>query len=60
MKVRATQDWGFVGHQGAPVRVQAGDEWEHDDPFVAAHPEMFTKPEAEEPRRRPARGRGAS
>lgn len=50
--VFANGDYGFVGWQGQSVRVSAGDEWPLDDPFVQAHPEMFTgaaPAEAEKP-----------
>lgn len=41
-KVYASQDWGFVGHEGTPVRVNAGDEYDAGHPLVKAHPELFT------------------
>ncbi len=58
-KVYASQDWGFVGHEGAPVHLSAGDEYEATHPMVKAHPEMFTgrNPNTEE--EPPKRGRRA-
>jgi len=31
-----------VRHDGQLVRVRKGDVWAGDDPFVKAHPEMFS------------------
>jgi hypothetical protein len=44
-KVTATYS-GFVGHEGVPVWVTDGDEYEADHPLVQTHPELFTKPPA--------------
>lgn len=60
-KVYANRDYGFVGWNGDTVNVTAGDEYELNDPFVQAHPDMFTganpKPEPRpEPKRRGRRG----
>ena len=41
-KVYVSQDWGFVGHQGATVQLAAGDEYDSTHPLVKAHPELFT------------------
>lgn len=42
-KVNATFG-GFVGHEGVPVLLAVGDEYEADHPLVMARPELFTKP----------------
>ena len=44
-KVNATYS-GFVSHEGVPVLLSAGDEFEADHPLVAARPDLFTKPPA--------------
>jgi len=41
---------GFVGHDGVPILLHDGDEYDSEHPLVQAHPEMFT-----EPRRSPAK-----
>lgn len=47
--VKATYD-GFVGHDGVPVLLVDGAEYDADHPLVQARPDLFT-----EPRRAPAR-----
>lgn len=42
-KVKATYD-GFVGHEGVPVLLHDGDEYDSGHPLVAARPELFTSP----------------
>jgi hypothetical protein len=32
----------IVGWQGQTLHLRAGSVWEADDPFVRAHPEMFS------------------
>jgi len=44
--VKATFN-GFVGHEGVPVLLHDGDEYEADHPLVEARPELFTEPEPE-------------
>lgn len=41
-KVYANGDHGFVGWEGQAIRVNAGDEYDLDHPFVQANPHMFT------------------
>lgn len=41
-KVYANSDYGFVGWLGGTVNVSAGDVYDLGDPFVEAHPDMFT------------------
>lgn len=45
-KVKARID-GFVGFDGVPVLLAAGDEWDADAPLVRTHPELFTQPDPE-------------
>jgi len=35
---------GFVGHEGVPVLLHEGDEWDADDALVQAQPALFTEP----------------
>lgn len=43
--VRAVYE-GFVGHEGVPVLLHEGDEYDADHPLVVARPELFTDPPA--------------
>lgn len=45
-KVTATFD-GFVGHNGVPVQLQSGDEYDSEHSLVQARPDLFTEPEPE-------------
>lgn len=49
-KVQATYS-GFVGHDGVPVLLTEGAEYDENHPVVQANPGMFTEP----PTRRQAR-----
>lgn len=53
-KVQATYS-GFVGHEGVPVLLHDGDEYDSDHSLVQARPELFTDPPA--PKRPLARGK---
>lgn len=52
-KVNATMS-GFVGHEGVPVWVNEGDEYDENHPLVVANPDKFT-----EPKRSPGRPPGS-
>lgn len=47
-KVYPVQDM-FVGAPNGGVRLQTHIGWREDDPFVKAHPHLFTEPD-EDPR----------
>jgi hypothetical protein len=57
-KVYVADDYGFVGFNGQSVRLDAGMEFDIDDPIVRAMPERFTAkaPEVSGPEL-PRRGR---
>lgn len=52
-KVNATYD-GYVGVDGVPVLLSAGDEYDSEHPLVQSRPELFT-----EPKRSPGRPLGS-
>lgn len=54
-KVTATYS-GFVGHEGVPVLLHDGDEYDSDHSLVQARPELFTEPPAA--KRTVLRGKG--
>jgi len=35
---------GFVGHEGVPVLLNDGDDYDVEHPLVQARPELFTEP----------------
>lgn len=43
MKVTAIYS-GFVGHEGVPILVTAGQEYDEAHPLVRAQPQHFTEP----------------
>ena len=43
----------IVGRHGDRILVRAGDAWDAEDPFVQAHPDLFTT-DAKAARRAPA------
>lgn len=56
-KVTATFN-GFVGHEGVPVQLHHGAEYDSEHPLAQARPDLFTEPEAakiEEPPKAPAK-----
>lgn len=53
-KVQSTYH-GFVGHEGVPVLLHEGDEYDADHPLVSAQPNLFTEPPA--PKRTMLRGK---
>lgn len=63
-KVRANKTYGFVGFGGMPIMVREHDEWDAEDPFVAANPTFFDAVPEPAPKRpilsrKPAKGEGA-
>ena len=54
-KVRVNGEHGFVGHDGVPVLLAGGDEYDSEHPLVQARPELFD--EVPEPAKRAVLGR---
>jgi hypothetical protein len=52
-KVTATYD-GFVGHNGVPVQLHSGDEYDAAHSLVQDRPELFTEPAPEPVKSAPA------
>jgi periplasmic protein TonB len=50
--VKATYS-GFVSHDGIPVMLSAGEEYDADHPLVEARPDLFSKATKPEPKTDP-------